>query len=174
MKKSPTLKPPFSPLPPVQTPVRLALRGSMFQGPVRLGLGCSMFLLLSTGERFTRSSLGSTTSLSSLSVVADTNGLRRRGGRMKSSHTSPKFSGSLGPLRPLSASPFFSGGQHHDLRRALGPLIEGPAQRCPGRSRRRCHFRRQTQSNHPPHQTALIPCVSPPSSDSTAAPDSPG
>ena len=26
---------------------------------------------------------------------------------MKSSHTSPKFSGSLGPLRPLSASPFF-------------------------------------------------------------------
>ncbi len=44
---------------------------------------------------------------------------------MKSSHTSPKFSGSLGPLRPLSASPFFSGGQHHDLRRALGPLIEG-------------------------------------------------
>src|SRR6266481_8596629 len=88
MKKSSTFKTPFSPLPPVHTPVRLGLRRSMFQGPVRLGLGCSMFALLlcgcqvltyssPTGERFTRSSLGSTTSLSSLSVVADTNGLRR-------------------------------------------------------------------------------------------------
>ena len=30
-----------------------------------------------TGERFTRSSLGSTTSLTSLSLVTETNGLRR-------------------------------------------------------------------------------------------------
>ena len=51
-------------------------------------VGCSTFLLLATGcqvltyqaptgERFTRSSLGSTTSLNSLSVVTETNGLRR-------------------------------------------------------------------------------------------------
>src|SRR6266478_2735154 len=49
---------------------------------------CSIFLLFATGcqvltytsptgEHFSRSSLGSTTALSSLSVVADTNGLRR-------------------------------------------------------------------------------------------------
>src|SRR6266404_4776040 len=123
MKKSSTFKTPFSPLPPVHTPVRLGLRGSMF---ALLLCGCQVLTYSSpTGERFTRSSLGSTTSLSSLSVVADTNGLRRRGGKMKSSHTSRNFralSGPFGLSRPL---PFFSGGQHHDLRRALGPLIEG-------------------------------------------------
>ena len=53
-----------------------------------LNVGCSMFVFLltgcqvltyssPTGEHFTRSSLGSTTSLTSLSLVTDTNGLRR-------------------------------------------------------------------------------------------------
>ena len=40
--------------------------------------GCTVLTYSSpTGERFTRSSLGSTTSLNSLSVVTETNGLRR-------------------------------------------------------------------------------------------------
>ena len=51
-------------------------------------VGCSMFVLFitgcqvltykgQTGERFTRSSLGSKTAIQSLSVEADTNGVRR-------------------------------------------------------------------------------------------------
>ena len=52
------------------------------------GVGCSMFLFLltgcqvltytaPTGEHFTRSSLGSTTSIHSLAFESSTNGLRR-------------------------------------------------------------------------------------------------
>src|SRR2546422_10060569 len=52
--------------------------------------GCQVLTYTApTGERFTRSSLGSTTSLSSLSVVTETNGLRRvelRGYKNDSSH----------------------------------------------------------------------------------------
>jgi hypothetical protein len=59
-----------------------ALRCSMF------GVGCSMFALAlsgctmltytsPSGEKFTRSAVGSTTSISSLSVEADTNGFRK-------------------------------------------------------------------------------------------------
>jgi len=68
MKKSSTFKTPFSPL----ASVALAAMASGFL------CGCQILTYSSpTGERFSRSSLGSTTSLSSLSVVADTNGLRR-------------------------------------------------------------------------------------------------
>ena len=60
----------------------LIIRRSMFN------VGCSMFVLLITGcqvltyrspqgERFSRSSLGSRTAIQSLSVEADTNGVRR-------------------------------------------------------------------------------------------------
>src|SRR5437016_13668778 len=43
-----------------------------------LATGCQVLTYTSpTGERFTRSSLGSTTSLTYLSVVTETNGLRR-------------------------------------------------------------------------------------------------
>jgi hypothetical protein len=56
---------------------RFAIRHSLFAAALLL-TGCQVLTYHSpTGERFTRSSLGATTAISSLTVEAGTNGIRR-------------------------------------------------------------------------------------------------
>src|SRR5439155_2222359 len=71
-------KTPFSPLPPVPHAPTLPTPLTLLTLLTLAATGCQVLTYTSpTGERFTRSSLGSTTSLNSLSVVTDTSGLRR-------------------------------------------------------------------------------------------------
>ena len=73
MKKTKTL---FSPFPPVKNPFRVGCC-LLALGCLLLVTGCQVLTYHSpTGERFSRSSIGANTSIASLSVDSDTNGLR--------------------------------------------------------------------------------------------------
>ena len=74
MKKTKTL---FSPFPPVKSPLRIG-RCLLALGCLLLATGCQVLTYHApTGERFTRSTLGTTTSIASLAVEATTTGGRK-------------------------------------------------------------------------------------------------